>query len=484
MPLIDFNNRDAIYLGDTELDRVYVGATKVWEKSSVVPGSMASLIDAFSSQDTAKWDWYGSAAVSSGQLVLPANNAYSSTVLSTDHYDLTDSQLVIEMVSIPNVGNGSTECSVDLTDGSNNALHTIYAGGNLLFRETVAGVNNGTAVTYSATAHRWLRIREAGGTVYWETSPNGVTWTVQRSKTVGIDVTALYASLNSGYWGTEPSPGSAIFDNVNRPPSYTVPPIENTTLTDEPVPAGTAGCYVTLLGAGGGAGSARNASSGNAYGGSGGGGGAKVFRTFIPVADLGSTYSVTQGLKGVAGAAVSSGDGNPGTDGGNSSFVSGSVSLVAGGGKAGLAGTTSAAAGGAKGTTSVSGVTGATVADGTAGGGSGEDGVNNTLGGAAGGGGGSLRVASTYGNSGKGGDTTTGTGGLSNNSTEANCGADQASGDPGPGGAGRRYSSYSGTGDSNRGGKYGGGGGGGFSNQIGGPGGDGYSLVEWVNEAP
>ncbi len=39
----------------------------------------------------------------------------------------------------------------------------------------------GVYITYSATDHRWWKIRESGGTVYFETSPDGLTWTTQRS---------------------------------------------------------------------------------------------------------------------------------------------------------------------------------------------------------------------------------------------------------------------------------------------------------------
>jgi hypothetical protein len=34
-------------------------------------------------------------------------------------------------------------------------------------------------IDYSPTQHRWFRFREAAGTTYWDTSPDGVTWTNQ-----------------------------------------------------------------------------------------------------------------------------------------------------------------------------------------------------------------------------------------------------------------------------------------------------------------
>ncbi|OLZ72559.1 hypothetical protein AVW11_03975 [Streptomyces amritsarensis] len=45
------------------------------------------------------------------------------------------------------------------------------------------GYADGAAVflTYSATDHAWLRIREDAGTLHWETSPDGTTWTTRRT---------------------------------------------------------------------------------------------------------------------------------------------------------------------------------------------------------------------------------------------------------------------------------------------------------------
>ncbi|MFZ3592315.1 hypothetical protein [Streptomyces sp. BH104] len=38
-----------------------------------------------------------------------------------------------------------------------------------------------TLVTYSATTHKFLRLTEAAGTVSWDTSPDGTTWTSRRT---------------------------------------------------------------------------------------------------------------------------------------------------------------------------------------------------------------------------------------------------------------------------------------------------------------
>ncbi|WNM64844.1 hypothetical protein SEA_ALPINESIX_24 [Mycobacterium phage AlpineSix] len=107
--------------------------------------------------------------------------------------------------------------------------------------------------------------------------------------------------------------------------------LENVNLTDEPVPAGASGCWVTLGGAGGGGGSGRRSNSGYRYGGGGGGGGAFIERVWIPRASLGSTYTITRGAGGAGGARVtSSGDGRDGTSGGGVHFQLGQRLIVSG----------------------------------------------------------------------------------------------------------------------------------------------------------
>ncbi|MGV0785103.1 glycine-rich domain-containing protein [Mycolicibacterium sp. XJ775] len=251
---------------------------------------------------------------------------------------------------------------------------------------------------------------------------------------------------------------------------------ENVNRTNQPVPDGVAGCWVTLGGgSGGGGGGQKNTPA--AYGGGGGGGGAKIFRTWIPVSLLGSTYSVTRGTFGLPGTGGTTGNGGTGGSGGASTFTSGSVSMSAGGGAGGTGGSTSATVpGGAGGTASVSGTT-ATTAAGTAGGGGGSStsaGVNNTAGGGAGGGGGGSSSGSA--SPGKGGDSTAaaGTAAAAANQTGANPAAGGGGGNSAGIAAGRNGGNGCGAGG-------GGGGAGGTSfGADGGDGGRGYTLIEWV----
>ena len=174
----------------------------------------STLQDDFASASSSKWYFSSGATVTGGRLSLTPTSSYES-IFSINTYDLTGSYALIEIVQAPNIGNGTTELYLELVAGSNK-LDMLMHNNQLVFRETVSGVRSDTQTSFDPTLHRWWRIREASGIIYWETSPNSLSWTVQRQKTPGIpSITALSVSLVAGYYGTEPSPGTAIYDNFN-----------------------------------------------------------------------------------------------------------------------------------------------------------------------------------------------------------------------------------------------------------------------------
>lgn len=125
-----------------------------------------------------------------------------------------------------------------------------------------------------------------------------------------------------------------------------------------PVPYGATGAWVTLQGSGGAGG---EGATGLWTANSGGGGGGRIERTWVPVSEMGPTYSVVQG-KGSKG------------DGADSVFSSGPINLTAKGGKKGSYGATTVGStpftipGGAGGTYSITGMSGVRVYPGSPGG--------------------------------------------------------------------------------------------------------------------
>lgn len=177
----------------------------------------SALTDNFTTKDTAKWSWGGTSAVSSGTLTQTPTSGYTDYIITPVNYSLVGSSISVQLVQPPNVGNGGTEALLAYDQGGGNSEVLTWNNGNLNFRETVANVQDNTSLTYSATDHKYLRIRESGGTIYWDTS-DGVTWTNRRNKVAGISITSGTAFLQTGYVATEPSPGTTIWDNFNLSP--------------------------------------------------------------------------------------------------------------------------------------------------------------------------------------------------------------------------------------------------------------------------
>ena len=191
--------------------------------------SMSTLIDDFATQDTAKWTFGSGASVTGEQLVMQCLSSYSSEVLSVDFYDLTGSYALMEVVSPQSPGTGTTSTYFFCREDPDiNAVRWIIAGATLLAEHRVAGTNTTIfSAAFDATTHRWLRFREDAGTIYWDTSPDGVVWTNRATWVSTITLTALKAALGSGYYGAESSPAPAVVDNFNLIP----PPV----VADQPM---------------------------------------------------------------------------------------------------------------------------------------------------------------------------------------------------------------------------------------------------------
>lgn len=195
-----------------------------------IPGPKTStLTDTFTTLDTSKWTatpgTSGSVTVSGGRLLINtgATNDYPQLATATT-YDLTGSAFYTQVIGLaPSAGTTETMMGVRL-DANN--LVGLYVDGNgfLQRRITTGGTATNTNIgTYSAATHgTWFRLRESGGSVFYDTSLDGTTWTNQGSVAVPWSLVAVTPFLTAGHWSAEAS-GTSTFDNVN-----TVPPVSAT----------------------------------------------------------------------------------------------------------------------------------------------------------------------------------------------------------------------------------------------------------------
>jgi len=189
---------------------------------------MSTLTDDFTTKNTAKWTFASGASVSGGQLVMQCLSGFSSEANSVDYYDFTGSYALVEVVSPQGAGVSTQTYFFCRQIPDVNSVRWLIANTTLLAQRRVASTNTEVFATpFDATNHRWLRIREDAGTVYWDTSADGFTWTNRATWVSTFTLTALKVVLGSGYWGTETSPASAVVDNFNLIPAPVVedPPV-------------------------------------------------------------------------------------------------------------------------------------------------------------------------------------------------------------------------------------------------------------------
>lgn len=186
--------------------------------------------------DAAKWNTGGVGGTpveSSQRLNLNTTGAGSyAYLLSVNTYDLTNSYIKAELRSFT----GGISQPVLAAYKTNIEVRFILAGDQVLYATWLSsGAFDTSSLAYDANLMRWLRIRDTSGVVYWEYSPDNVSWfTLHVYDYTSFDITNLRVYLES-VQGTSGS-GTAVFDNFNIN-NYFTPSIElsqDSTITATP----------------------------------------------------------------------------------------------------------------------------------------------------------------------------------------------------------------------------------------------------------
>lgn len=147
-------------------------------------GRPSTYVDDFASGPLGpEWRELATAAdsvlVANGALELGAPAGQATSIGSKFAVDLEGDRLRVELPSAPS---GTASAVVSLRAPNGDELAFVVDGGALLARQVVGGVATTPGTPYEPVAHRWLQIREAGGRVHWETSPDAITWVERRSE--------------------------------------------------------------------------------------------------------------------------------------------------------------------------------------------------------------------------------------------------------------------------------------------------------------
>jgi hypothetical protein len=201
----------------------------------------ATLSDNFNDNviDPSKWNTYGTGVAEVNQRVeiRPLANVAENYegYITQAFYDLTDSAIHLEVVQTLRPVAGAF-VFFEVGDGNNNRIIFNVKEETLNCVQAVAGYFTTLAtLPYDARLHRWLRLRDSQGTVYWETSPDGTHWAVQFQKERPINLFNVQIGFGAGLPQVVPSPGMAIFDSFNVPATSLSRRVEERRLAAEQV---------------------------------------------------------------------------------------------------------------------------------------------------------------------------------------------------------------------------------------------------------
>ncbi|MGW1609406.1 hypothetical protein ACWCQZ_08410 [Streptomyces sp. NPDC002285] len=158
-------------------------------RTGSAPYPLAMLGDDFDDNQVSSTLWPGTSGGATevgGRARIPLTPGSTALYQSAREWTLAGSQLTGKLATVPSA-NGSSVAVASMwitSTTSGTRLGWRYnAVTGVISAETQVSFFDGTAVnfTYNPFTHMWLRVREASGTVYWESSTDGATWAVWRS---------------------------------------------------------------------------------------------------------------------------------------------------------------------------------------------------------------------------------------------------------------------------------------------------------------
>lgn len=169
----------------------------------------------------AKWSNWGGANVkiNNGQIEITTDTTASYYgAESLGIYDLTGSYAMVKLVNAGSQVTDFTAAAIDLTLDTNNSIGFIVNGGSLVAQKHIAGAyTEVTSTTYNSAIHKYLKIRESGGTVYWDYSTDGLSWINLGSFAVAslFAITGLLQGFSAGCDSAGISASTVILDDFN-----------------------------------------------------------------------------------------------------------------------------------------------------------------------------------------------------------------------------------------------------------------------------
>lgn len=177
---------------------------------------MESLQDAFpGSTLNAQWGSYGTVTVAANQAAV-ASGTSESGIYSVSGYMLTGSYMLAKVTPYTGGTGGYTYFQAITETGSGGAGIQYNSGSIWAYWISSSGaVTSLATLTYDPVNHAWWRIRESGGTTYFDTAPDGLVWTNRWSVADPIIYNSMEAQLGTAISGG--TAGTTYLTDFNLP---------------------------------------------------------------------------------------------------------------------------------------------------------------------------------------------------------------------------------------------------------------------------
>jgi hypothetical protein len=153
------------------------------------------------------------------QLWPGSNRADECAFVSSTGYDLRGSAVYTWALQVTRESSSACYTYLALASPDRNALNIGESGGNITASHVIGGTTTTLAsIPYNGATHAWWQIREANGHVFYETSPDGVNWTMLAMETDPFALAPLSIAVGAGTSTSTSNPGQAHFNNVNGTP--------------------------------------------------------------------------------------------------------------------------------------------------------------------------------------------------------------------------------------------------------------------------
>ena len=186
-----------------------------------VPGASSFSDDFASGSFAPNWFPVDESCVheAGGELVAqPAPNTVDSYCFAwtTSSYRLASDSVAVKVPEVTTQATIGVQTFIYLetADGSQELVLLLEGGGFQLY-----GTGPTLVVTggYDPQEDLWWRLREAGGDLFFETSPDGTTFVLRGQWPDPIVLDDVRVGLGAGAWQALASPGQARFDCYNLP---------------------------------------------------------------------------------------------------------------------------------------------------------------------------------------------------------------------------------------------------------------------------